>query len=184
MWTDSQRNRVLGRHLSPLSQPRLILLTGARQTGKTTLALARYPELRYVNLDSPEERERIRAVRADAWADSVGEAILDEAQKEPSLFDKVKFAFDAGKIGRTVLLGSSQILMLQRVRETLAGRAFVYAVRARVGPAAVDARRRLGYRSQGGQPSRRLGLARVAGRGRGPRHELAWRSGRLQRHCH
>jgi predicted AAA+ superfamily ATPase len=65
-------------------------------------------------------------VRADAWAATVGPAILDEAQKEPSLFDKVKFAFDAGQIARTVLLGSSQILMLQRVRETLAGRAFVY----------------------------------------------------------
>ncbi len=126
MRTDLQRFRYLGRHLRAPSHPRLLLLTGARQTGKTTLARARFPELRYVNLDSPEEREAIREVRAAAWADEVGEAILDEAQKEPSLFDKVKYAFDAGSIGRTVLLGSSQILMLQRVRETLAGRAFVY----------------------------------------------------------
>jgi predicted AAA+ superfamily ATPase len=85
-----------------------------------------YPDLAYYNLDSPEQREAIRALRADAWAATIGPAILDEAQKEPSLFDKVKFAFDAGQIERTVLLGSSQILMLQRVRETLAGRAFVY----------------------------------------------------------
>jgi predicted AAA+ superfamily ATPase len=41
-----------------------VLLTGARQTGKTTLALARYPDLRYVNLDAPEEREAIRRLRA------------------------------------------------------------------------------------------------------------------------
>ncbi len=126
MRTDRQRFRFLGTHLGPLTQPRLVMLTGARQTGKTTLALERYPDLRYVNLDAPEEREAIRELRAAAWADEVGEAILDEAQKEPSLFDKVKFAFDAGGIQRTVLLGSSQILMLQRVRETLAGRAFVY----------------------------------------------------------
>jgi hypothetical protein len=90
------------------------------------LARAVYPELRYLNLDAPEQREAIRDLRADAWADTVGEAVLDEAQKEPSLFDKVKYAFDAGEIARTVLLGSSQVLMLQRVRETLAGRAFVY----------------------------------------------------------
>ena len=101
-------------------------MTGARQTGKTTLARAVYPDLAYYNLDSPEQREAMRAVRADAWAATVGPAVLDEAQKEPSLFDKVKFAFDAGQLERTVLLGSSQILMLQRVRETLAGRAFVY----------------------------------------------------------
>jgi predicted AAA+ superfamily ATPase len=124
--TDQQRYRFLRRQLGPLSSPRLILLTGARQTGKTTLARAVYPDLRYLNLDAPEQREAIRDLRADAWASTVGEAVLDEAQKEPGLFDKVKFAFDAGEIARTVLLGSSQVLMLQRVRETLAGRAFVY----------------------------------------------------------
>lgn len=127
MRTDLQRYRFLRRQLGrPLSAPRLILLTGARQTGKTTLARVVYPKLRYINLDAPEQREALRAVRADQWGATVGEAILDEAQKEPSLFDKVKYAFDAGQIESSVLLGSSQILMLQRVRETLAGRAFVY----------------------------------------------------------
>ena len=126
MRTDLRRFRFLRQKLGPLSSPRIILLTGARQTGKTTLAREVYRDLAYLNLDAPEQREAIRAIRADAWAATVGPAILDEAQKEPSLFDKVKFAFDAGQIERTVLLGSSQILMLQRVRETLAGRAFVY----------------------------------------------------------
>ncbi len=126
MRTDLQRFRFLRQLLGPLSSPRIVLLTGARQTGKTTLAREVYPDLSYFNLDAPEQREAMREVRADAWASTVGQAVLDEAQKEPSLFDKVKFAFDAGQIERTVLLGSSQILMLQRVRETLAGRAFVY----------------------------------------------------------
>ena len=127
MRTDLQRIRFRRQQLArPLSVPQLILLTGARHTGKTTLARALYPDLRYLNLDAPEQREALRAVRADQWAAAVGPAILDEAQKEPGLFDKVKFAFDAGQIESTVLLGSSQILMLQRVRETLAGRAFVY----------------------------------------------------------
>jgi uncharacterized protein len=127
MRANTQRCRFLRRQLEPpLSAPRLVLLTGARQTGKTTLARAVYPDLRYVNLDAPEQREALREIRADQWAETVGPAILDEAQKEPGLFDKVKFAFDAGQIERSVLLGSSQILRLQRVRETLAGRAFVY----------------------------------------------------------
>jgi predicted AAA+ superfamily ATPase len=113
MRTDLQRYRFLRQKLGPLSSPRLILLTGARQTGKTTLARAVYPDLRYLNLDAPEQREAVRELRADSCAGTVGEAVLDEAQKEPSLFDKVKYAFDAGEIGRTVLLGSSQVLMLQ-----------------------------------------------------------------------
>lgn len=120
------RFRFLSLQLGPLSHPRLIVLTGARQTGKTTLARRLYGDLRYFNLDAPELRETLQQVRADAWAETVGEAVLDEAQKEPTLFDKVKFAFDAGQISRSVLLGSSQILVLQRVRESLAGRAFVY----------------------------------------------------------
>jgi predicted AAA+ superfamily ATPase len=127
MRTNLQRFRYLGPRLGSLSDaPRLILVTGARQTGKTTLARATYPDLRYVNLDAPENRDALRAVRADRWADAIGPAVLDEAQKEPSVFEKVKYAFDAGALVRTVLLGSSQVLMLQRVRETLAGRVFVY----------------------------------------------------------
>ncbi len=126
MRTDIQRNRFLSEQLQKFSNNRLVIITGARQTGKTTLARATYPALRYVNLDAIEQREAVRAVRTSAWSTAIGPAILDEAQKEPGVFDKVKFAYDAGDLTQTVLLGSSQILMLQRVRETLAGRAYIF----------------------------------------------------------
>lgn len=105
---------------------RLVLLTGARQTGKTTLARATYPHLPYINLDEAEARQTLAALPTRAWAGTVGNAILDEAQKEPSLFEKLKFAFDNESIDFSVLLGSSQILMLKRVQESLAGRIWVY----------------------------------------------------------
>jgi predicted AAA+ superfamily ATPase len=126
MKTNLQQFRFLGERLNRYSSPRLVIITGARQTGKTTLAKTIYPHLNYINLDSSEFREAVRSVRTDSWADAIGPAVLDEAQKEPAVFDKVKYAFDAGEISETVLLGSSQILMLQKVRETLAGRAFIY----------------------------------------------------------
>lgn len=126
MRVNLQRFRFLKSRLGSYSVPRLVIITGARQTGKTTLARTTYPELNYFNFDAIEIREAIRDVRTDVWAEAIGPAILDEAQKEPAVFDKVKYAFDAGQITQTVLLGSSQILMLQKVRETLAGRAFVY----------------------------------------------------------
>jgi predicted AAA+ superfamily ATPase len=126
MSTEQQRFRWLSTRLPPAGQRRLVVVTGARQTGKTTLARAAYPDLRYVNLDDLEAREALRATRTTAWARSVGPAILDEAQKEPSVFEKVKYAFDEGSLPFSALLGSSRILLLSQVRETLAGRAFLY----------------------------------------------------------
>jgi hypothetical protein len=116
---------LMGRMPDP-SRKRLVILTGARQTGKTTLAKAAYPGLHYVNLDAPENREAVRAITSVSWARDVGAAILDEAQKEPAVFDKVKYAYDDGALSFSVLLGSSQILLLKRIRETLAGRVSLF----------------------------------------------------------
>ncbi len=105
---------------------RLVVLGGARQTGKTTLAQRVYPDLRYLNLDDLDLRESVRGIRARSWADDVGPAIVDEAQKEPSVLEKIKYSFDAREIDFTIVLGSSRILLLKQVRESLAGRAFVF----------------------------------------------------------
>lgn len=77
-----QRFRWLGTRLPPTDKRRLVVLTGARQTGKTTLAQHVYPDLRYVNLDALEEREALRALRSGGWGRTVGPAVIDEAQKE------------------------------------------------------------------------------------------------------
>ena len=125
MMTDS-RFRWLSERLPDQEQRRLVVLTGARQTGKTTLARKLFPDLRYLNLDDLEARAALRGTRTTAWAKTVGAAVLDEAQKEPEVFEKVKYAFDEGQVDFTVLLGSSRFLLLEQIRETLAGRAFLY----------------------------------------------------------
>jgi predicted AAA+ superfamily ATPase len=112
---------------SPTGPRRLTVLTGARQVGKTTLARHLYGnDLRYLNLDSPGERERVAAVPAEGWAKVVGPAVLDEVQKAPDVLEKLKWAYDEGQLDFSVLLGSSRILLLDRVRESLAGRVFLY----------------------------------------------------------
>lgn len=120
--------RFLAARLPQGAPPRrLIVLSGARQVGKTTLAREHWSSgLRYLNLDSPGERARLAAVPAEAWANAVGPAVLDEVQKAPALLDPLKWAYDAGRIDFSVLLGSSRIVLLERVRESLAGRAFLY----------------------------------------------------------
>ena len=118
--------RILEKKLPSSNKHGLVLLTGARQTGKTTLAKNKYSDLRYLNLDAPENREAVRSISSSLWARDVGPSILDEAQKEPVVFEKVKFAYDDGALRFSILLGSSQILLLKRIRETLAGRIAIY----------------------------------------------------------
>jgi len=120
------KHRYLLGRLPDVSRKRLVILTGARQTGKTTLAKACYPDLRYVNLDAPENREIVKNITSASWSRDIGISILDEAQKEPVVFDKVKYAYDEGSLPFSILLGSSQILLLKRIRETLAGRVSLY----------------------------------------------------------
>ncbi len=126
MKTNKHKYRWLNHRLKTSDSRRIIVITGARQTGKTTLVKARYPDLRYLNLDIIEERDVLATLRTRAWGATVGQAVLDEAQKLPSVFDKVKWAFDEKEIDFSVLTGSSRILLLTQVRETLAGRAFLY----------------------------------------------------------
>jgi predicted AAA+ superfamily ATPase len=109
-----QKFRVLSSYLPAPNKRRLVMLTGARQTGKTTLAKATYPELRYINLDAPENREMLRKISTPSWALTIGNAVIDEAQKEPSVFEKIKYTFDERGISFTLILGSSQILLLKK----------------------------------------------------------------------
>ncbi|NLK54701.1 MAG: ATP-binding protein [Bacteroidales bacterium] len=125
MWHNIQVKRNIS-HLLPSSEERLILLiTGSRQTGKTTLLKSSYPDLPYFNLDSIEYREQLRSVSSFAWGKVAGNAIIDEIQKEPQLFDKLKFAFDEKAIHFSALSGSAQVHLLTKVRETLAGRIMI-----------------------------------------------------------
>ena len=121
-----QKYRFLRDYLPTPPKKRIVLITGARQTGKTTLARKVYSELNYLNLDAPENRQIVREIPSASWGSDVGIAVIDEAQKEPVVFEKIKYAFDAGDIDFQVLLGSSQIQLIKRIRESLAGRVFIY----------------------------------------------------------
>ena len=122
MWEDIQVKRKIIKLLPSESDKILVLITGARQTGKTTLVKENYPKLPYFNLDAIELRDQLNAVSTFLWSKEVGKAVIDEIQKEPSLFEKIKYSYDEGKLNFSVLTGSSQLLLLKKVRETMAGR--------------------------------------------------------------
>jgi predicted AAA+ superfamily ATPase len=81
------------------------------------------PETVYFSLDDPDERLRLAADPVRRLDHGGRLVILDEIQKQPGLLDAVKLLADRKRGHRFLLLGSSQILLLQKVRETLAGRA-------------------------------------------------------------
>jgi len=105
-----------------MDQRFLLLVTGARQVGKTTLLRRSYPDLPYFNLDAMENRDFLARRSATLWHEAPGPAFIDEIQKQPDLMDKLKFSWDEGELARSVMTGSSQLLLLRQVRESLAGR--------------------------------------------------------------
>ena len=101
---------------------RILVLTGARQTGKTTLVKEAFPDYEYISLEDPVLRVEYQNLSAQHWADQYPLAVLDEIQKTPQLIESIKAVYDQFDAPRYLLLGSSQILLMKQVRESLAGR--------------------------------------------------------------
>lgn len=107
---------------------RIIVLTGARQTGKTTLARRVFSNYKYLSIEDPITRSEYQRLTAEQWHILFPKAILDEVQKEPDLIESIKSVYDQYEEPRYILLGSSQILLLDKVKESLAGRCSIYEV--------------------------------------------------------
>jgi predicted AAA+ superfamily ATPase len=101
---------------------RITVLTGARQTGKTTLVRELFKDYRYISLEDPVLRPEYARLSAGRWAEEYPLAVLDEIQKAPQIIETVKAVYDEFTDSRYILLGSSQILLMKQVRESLAGR--------------------------------------------------------------
>ena len=101
-----------------------VVLTGARQTGKSTLVEKLVTgDRRYRSLDDFDVRD---AARRDPEALLGGDdpLTLDEVQREPGLLTAVKRAIDRDRRpGRFLLTGSANLLLMRQVSESLAGRA-------------------------------------------------------------
>lgn len=102
----------------------VVAITGPRQSGKTTLAKAAFPEKRYVSLDDKGMREIASSNPRDFLNAFPDGAIIDEAQKVPDLFDAIKLLVDDGPYvpGKYILTGSSQFRLRENISDSLAGR--------------------------------------------------------------
>jgi len=135
------RRTIESRCHKALKDHKILVLLGARQVGKSTLVremLARVPERDrlILSLDDPFLRDRLvntEAALSTAIETKAGRPleklscfylVIDEAQKAPALFERIKALYDSHRDRlRVVLTGSSALEIHDPVAETLAGRA-------------------------------------------------------------
>lgn len=99
-----------------------LVITGPRQSGKTTMSRHCFPNYPYASLENP-------AIRSFALTDPEGflnqfpgGAILDEIQRVPALLSYLQQKLD-DSFGKFVLTGSNNLLLIEQITQTLAGRA-------------------------------------------------------------
>jgi predicted AAA+ superfamily ATPase len=102
-----------------------VVLTGARQTGKTSTLLRLFPKHGFVSLDLPSEAEQAEKEPHNFLRRYPSPTIIDEVQYAPGLFRHLKVAVDAKRIrnGQFLLTGSQRFTLMRSVSESLAGRA-------------------------------------------------------------
>jgi len=101
----------------------VVALTGPRQSGKTTLARAAFPDKPYVSLENADILAYAMTDTRRFLADFPTGAIIDEAQRCPALFSYLQGWVDERQhMGDFVLTGSQQFGLMSKVSQSLAGR--------------------------------------------------------------
>ena len=112
-----------------LARQAAVMLTGPRQSGKTTLSLDVARELGGVYLDLEDRDDLARLAEPRLFLDALEDrlVVLDEIHRAPELFTALRGIIDRGRrrgkgVGRFLILGSASIDLLRQTSESLAGR--------------------------------------------------------------
>ena len=127
MWIDRQIESLL---LQRAATRPVVVLTGARQTGKTSLMRRLFPDHGFVTLDLPSEAEQAERDPGTFLARHPPPVVIDEVQYAPGLFRHLKGAVDQERrrYGAFLLTGSQPLGLMKSVSDSLAGRAAVVAL--------------------------------------------------------
>lgn len=104
----------------------VLVFTGPRQSGKTTLGQLIFPDYRYVSLENPDNLEFAQNDPKGFLKIYDKHIIIDEAQNAPQLFSYIQQIVDeSGIAGQYILSGSQNYLMLEKITQSLAGRVYL-----------------------------------------------------------
>ena len=102
------------------------VLTGPRQSGKTTILRLSFPDFAYVSLESPDQLLMAKADPRGFLHSTQPGIIIDEAQNYPDLFSYIQEVIDVGNPIKIILSGSQNFLLAEKISQTLAGRAAIF----------------------------------------------------------
>ncbi|PIU31369.1 MAG: hypothetical protein COT06_08555 [Syntrophobacteraceae bacterium CG07_land_8_20_14_0_80_61_8] len=126
MWIH-RRSEILLRRMA--DQFPAVLVTGARQVGKTSILRRLYPHASYLSLDLPANAEAAHTAPEQLLDQHPGPMIIDEIQYAPSLLRYLKYRIDEDRSpGQYLLTGSQVFPLMQGVSESLAGRCAVLSL--------------------------------------------------------
>jgi len=116
--------RQIANKLLQLSRKfRVVTITGPRQSGKTTLAKAVFSEYDYVSLENLDTRLLAQEDPRGFLQSHPGKCIIDEIQLVPELLSYIQTIVDKENVkGRFILTGSQNLLLLEKITQSLAGR--------------------------------------------------------------
>ncbi len=108
----------------------ILVVTGPRQVGKTSLLERLFPDYSYVSLDSAQEAETAETMPDHFLRNHPPPVVIDEVQYAPSLFRAMKVWVDThrGKSGQFILTGSQSFTLMAALSESLAGRAAIFTL--------------------------------------------------------
>ena len=109
-----------------------IVVTGARQTGKTTLLTRLFPDHNYVSLDLPAEAQLAEEDPEVFLRRHPAPVLVDEVQYAPKLLRHLKVEIDRNResVGRYILTGSQKFALMREISDSLAGRCGVLELEA------------------------------------------------------
>lgn len=125
---DYVHRKISGSILRAVEYYSVIVITGPRQVGKSTLCKHLFGDYSQYNLEDVALRQ---AVKADpkAFLESCGkDVVIDEVQHVPDLLSYIQLIVDSGNSRRFVLTGSSNFSLLENVTQSLAGRAALFTL--------------------------------------------------------
>ena len=102
-------------------------ILGPRQSGKTTLAKTLFENYTYYNLELPDVRAFAKEDPRSLLSVTTGGIILDEIQHAPELLSYIQGLVDeSGKMGKYIITGSQNFLLMEAISQSLAGRVAVF----------------------------------------------------------
>lgn len=106
----------------------VIIVTGPRQAGKTTLCRYLFPDYKYYNLENPSIKDIVNNDPSKFIFDIKEGLIIDEIQHLPQLLSYIQVCVDENPHRKFILTGSSDFALMENITQSLAGRAALFTL--------------------------------------------------------